>query len=66
MESWFSLLQKNVLNTQSWTTRDGLRLAIVWWTVHAYNVRRRQRSLGRLSPVAYELMLTGTPLDRAA
>jgi hypothetical protein len=31
MESFFSLLQKNVLNRRQWTTRDELRLAIVTW-----------------------------------
>lgn len=66
MESWFSLLQKNVLDRQAWTTRDELRFAIVWWTVHTYNTRRRQRALGKMTPVAYELMLTGTPLTEAA
>lgn len=29
MESLFSLLQRNVLNRQTWTTRDDLRIAIV-------------------------------------
>jgi hypothetical protein len=29
MESFFSLLQKNVLNRQRWATREQLRLAIV-------------------------------------
>ena len=67
MESWFSLLQKNVLNRQrTWATRDELRFAIVWWTVHTYNTRRRQRALGKMTPVAYELMLTGMPLAEAA
>ena len=32
MESWFALLQKNVLNRRTWATRDQLRLAIVTWT----------------------------------
>ena len=31
MESFFSLLQKNVLNTRRWATRDDLRIAIVTW-----------------------------------
>jgi len=31
MESFFSLLQKNVLDRQRWATRDELRLAIVTW-----------------------------------
>ena len=29
MESFFALLQTNVLNRQSWTTREELRLAII-------------------------------------
>ncbi len=66
MESWFSLLQKNVLDRQAWATRDELRFAIIWWTVHTYNTRRRQRALGKMTPTAYELMLTTTPLTEAA
>ncbi|MBG6184902.1 transposase InsO family protein [Arthrobacter sp. CAN_A214] len=31
MESFFSLLQKNVLNRRSWTTCEHLRMAIVTW-----------------------------------
>jgi putative transposase len=31
MESFFALLQKNVLNRRSWATRQGLRIAIVTW-----------------------------------
>ena len=67
MESWFSLLQKNVLNQRTvWDSRDELKFEIIWWTVHTYNTRRRQRALGRMTPVAYELMLTGTSLTTAA
>lgn len=67
MESWFSLLQKNVLNQRAvWDSREQLKFEILWWTVHTYNTRRRQRALGRLTPVAYELMLTDTHLTEAA
>jgi hypothetical protein len=31
MDSFFSLLQNNVLNTRRWATREELRLAIVTW-----------------------------------
>ena len=31
MESFFALLQKNVLNSRRWDTRDELRIAIVTW-----------------------------------
>jgi len=54
MESFFSLLQKNVLNRQRWQTHDDLRLAIVAWVEKTYHRRRRQDSLGRLTPIEYE------------
>lgn len=54
MESFYSLLQKNVLNTRRWETRDQLRRAIVYWIEAKYNRRRRQRGLGRLTPVEFE------------
>ena len=56
MESFFSLLQKNVLNTRRWDTRDDLRLAIVTWIETKYNRRRRQRALGKLTPVEFEMI----------
>lgn len=54
MESFYSLLQKNVLNTRRWETREELRMAIVYWIEVKYNRRRRQRKLGRLAPVEFE------------
>lgn len=54
MESFFSLLQKNVLNTQRWQTRDELRLAIVTWIESKYHRKRRQRGLGKLTPIEFE------------
>lgn len=54
MESFFALVQKNVLNSQRWKTREELRLAIATWIEKTYNRRRRQRGLGRLTPVEYE------------
>jgi transposase InsO family protein len=58
MESFFSLLQKNVLDTQRWETREQLRLAIVTWIETKYNRRRRQRRLGKLTPVEFEMIYT--------
>ena len=60
MESFFSLLQKNVLNRQTWTTRDELRLAIIIWIERTYHRRRRQDSLGRLTPIEFETIMTTT------
>ena len=42
MESFFALLQKNVLDRQRWSTREELRLAIVIWIERTYHRRRRQ------------------------
>ena len=56
MESFFSLLQKNVLDTKPWETREELRLAIVVWIETRYNRRRRQRGLGKLTPVEFEMI----------
>ena len=65
MESFFSLLQKNVLNRQPWCTRDELRIAIVTWIERTYHRRRRQAALGRLTPIEYETIMT-TPATQAA
>ena len=59
MESFFALLQKNVLNRRRrWATRDALRIEIVTWIEHTYHHRRRQATLGRLTPVEYETTMT--------
>lgn len=57
MESFFSLLQNNVLNSRRWATREDLRLAIVTWIERTYHRRRRQRRLGKLTPVEYEAIM---------
>jgi len=54
MESFFSLLQKNVLDRQRWDTREGLRIAVVTWIERTYHRRRRQIGLGWLTPVIFE------------
>ena len=54
MESFFSLLQKNVLDRRHWQTREQLRLAIVVWIEKTYHRRRRQDALGRLTPIEFE------------
>ena len=58
MESFFSLLQKNVLDRQRWSTREELRVAIVIWIERTYHRWRRQRGLGRLTPIEYETLHT--------
>jgi putative transposase len=53
-ESFFALLQKNVLDRQRWHSRKQLRLAIITWIERTCHRRRRQRGLGRLTPIEYE------------
>ena len=54
MESFFSLLQKNVLDRRRWDTREQLRIAIVTWIERTYHRRPRQVGLGRLTPIEFE------------
>lgn len=60
MESFFALLQKNVLNRHRWQSRDELRTAIVTWIERTYHRRRRQDTLGRLTPIEYETIMNQT------
>ena len=58
MESFFSLLQRNVLDRHTWDTRDDLRIAIVTWIERTYHRRRRQARLGRLTPIEFETIMS--------
>ena len=60
MESFFALLQKNVLDRRSWTNREQLRIAIVTWIERTYHRRRRQARLGRLTPIEFETIMNTT------
>jgi putative transposase len=60
MESFFSLLQNNVLDRRPWRTREQLRIAIVTWIERTYHRRRRQTALDRLTPIEYEKIMTPT------
>ena len=57
MESFFALLQKNVLDRKRWQTREELRIAIITWIERTYHRRRRQTRLGRLTPIEYETIM---------
>jgi putative transposase len=65
MESFFSVLHRNVLDRHRWATRNELRIAIVTWIERTYHRRRRQTTLGRLTPIEYETIMT-TPEATAA
>ena len=60
MESFFSLLQKNILDRQRWSTQEQLRLAIVTWIEKTYHRKRRQRRLGKLTPIEFETINQAT------
>lgn len=59
-QSFFALLQKNVLDRRTWTTREQLRIAMVTWIERTYHRRRRQRRLGRLTPIEFETIMNTT------
>jgi len=65
MESFFSLLQKNVLNRHRWATHQQLRLAIVTWIERTYHRRRRQAALGKLTPIEFETIMKPTQAHAA-
>jgi transposase InsO family protein len=44
------------VDRQRWTSRDQLRPAIITWIERTYHWRRRQRRLGRLTPIEYETL----------
>jgi transposase InsO family protein len=56
IESFFSLLQKNVLNRRRWTSREQLRLAIITWIERTYHRRRRQDRLRGSTPIEFETL----------
>lgn len=66
MESFFALLQRNVLNRRRWTTRDQLRIAIITWIERTYHHRRRQRALGKLTPAEFETIIRHNQITTAA
>lgn len=53
-ESFFSILQRELLDTQSWATRRQLALAVFEWIEAWYNPTRRHTAIGSRSPIAYE------------
>ena len=57
MESFFALVQKNVPGRKSWATRRELSAAITHWIERTYHRKRRQRALGKLTPIEYEAII---------
>jgi transposase InsO family protein len=65
MESFSSLLQKNVLDRHRWATREDPRIAIATWIERTYRRCRRQIALDRLTPIEYATIMT-PPASQAA
>lgn len=58
IESFWSTMQRELLDRQHWTTRDQLVSAIFEWIEALYNPTRRHSALAYLSPTAYDLHAT--------
>jgi transposase InsO family protein len=58
MKSFFSTLQRELLDRRHWTTRKELASAIFEWIEAWYNPRRRHTSINDRSPVEYERLYT--------
>lgn len=54
MESFWSTMQRELLDAQRWATQDELASAIFEWIEAWYNPRRRHTSLGMLAPLEFE------------
>ncbi len=57
MESFFALVQKNVLDRRFWATRSELSAAITDRIEPTYHRKRHQRALGKLTPIEYETIM---------
>lgn len=57
MESFFALVQNNVVDRKSWTSRRELSAAITHWIERTYHGKRYQRALGKLTPIQYEAII---------
>jgi putative transposase len=58
MESFWSTMQRELLDRRSWSTRAELETAMFEWIEAFYNPRRRHSGIGYLSPVEYEALHT--------
>jgi len=58
IESFWSTMQRELLDTRRWTSKDQLASAIFEWIEAWYNPRRRHTSIGMLSPVEFEALHT--------
>jgi len=58
IESFWSTMQRELLDRRSWASRQELASAIFEWIEGWYNPRRRHTSIGNLSPHEFETLHT--------
>ncbi|WP_426561340.1 IS3 family transposase [Angustibacter sp. McL0619] len=58
IESFWSTMQRELLDVRSWDSQEQLASAIFEWIEGWYNPRRRHTSLGDLAPAEYEALHT--------
>ena len=57
IESFWSTMQRELLDRRTWATRQELATAIFEWIEAFYNLRRRHSALASISPVDFENQL---------
>jgi putative transposase len=65
-ESFFSTLQRELLDEHHWNTRRQLALAVFEWIEAWYNPRRRHSSINNLSPIDFEAVTALDELEAVA
>ena len=58
VESFWSTMQRELLDTRTWASRSELGSAIFEWIEAWYHPRRRHSGLGYLAPIEYENLHT--------
>jgi putative transposase len=58
VESFFATLECELIDRRHWRTREEARLEVFWWLEAVYNRTRRHSSIGYLSPMEFEAMLS--------
>ncbi len=66
IESFWSTMQRELLDTRTWHSPDQLASAIFEWIEAWYNPTRRHSAIGSLSPIAYETAHRADRLEEAA
>jgi transposase InsO family protein len=62
IESFWSTMQRELLDRATWDTKTELASAMFEWIEGFYNPRRRHTALGNLSPAEFEALHTSTDL----